>query len=681
MDGPKTNSIDQLAINTIRTLSMDAVQAANSGHPGTPMALAPVAYTLWQRVLKFNPDNVSWPNRDRFVLSAGHASMLLYSLLHLTGVKAGNGEPAVTLDDIRHFRQVGSHCPGHPEYRHTAGVETTTGPLGQGCSNSVGMAIAARYLANRFNRPEFAVFDYDVYALCSDGDMMEGVSSEAASIAGHLALGNLCWIYDNNNISIEGHTSLAFTEDVGARFRAYAWNVEHVRDANDCDALFAALGRFRQNRKSPTLIIVDSHIAYGAPHKQDTAAAHGEPLGESEVKLAKKFYGWPEDAKFLIPDGVRVHFDSQFGARGRKLSADWYAGLKAYRERYRDLAQGLDQLESGELPRDWDSNLPDFPADAKGMATREASAKVLNAIAAHVPWLLGGSGDLAPSTKTLIDGGGDFEPGNIGRNLHFGVREHGMGAITNGIALSKLRPYCATFLIFSDYMRPPIRLAAMMELPVVYVFTHDSIGLGEDGPTHQPIEQLAGLRAIPGLVTIRPADANEVREAWRFAMESKRPTALSLSRQALPVVDRKDCGPASGLQRGAYILADAPKGAPDVILLASGSEVQLCMDARDRLGKDGIRTRVVSMPSWELFDEQDPAYRNQILPTSIRARVSVEAASLFGWDRYVGRDGARIGMTTFGASGPYKDVYRHFGITVEHVVEAAKEQVARNKDG
>ncbi len=681
MDGPKSNSIDQLAINTIRTLSMDAVQAANSGHPGTPMALAPVAYTLWQRILKFNPDNVSWPNRDRFVLSAGHASMLLYSLLYLTGVKAGNGEAAVTLDDIRHFRQIGSHCPGHPEYRHTAGVETTTGPLGQGCSNSVGMAIAARYLANRFNRPEFAVFNYDVYALCSDGDMMEGVASEAASIAGHLALDNLCWIYDNNNISIEGHTNLAFTEDVGARFRAYGWNVEHVRDANDCDALFAALGRFRQNRKSPTLIIVDSHIAYGAPNKHDTAAAHGEPLGEPEVKLAKQFYGWPEDAKFLVPDGVREHFDEQFGARGRKLSADWYAGLKSYRERYADLAQELDRIENDELPRNWDGDLPDFPADAKGMATREASGKVLNAIAAHVPSFLGGSGDLAPSTKTLINGAGDFEGGNTGRNLHFGVREHAMGSISNGLALSKLRPYCATFLIFSDYMRPSIRLAAMMELPVVYVFTHDSIGLGEDGPTHQPIEQLASLRAMPGLVTIRPADANETREAWRFAMQSKRPTALSLSRQALPVLDRKMYGSASGLQRGAYVLADADKGAPDVILITSGSEVPLCTEARDRLAKDGIRARVVSMPSWELFEEQEPAYRNQVLPPAVRARVSVEAASPFGWDRYVGRDGARIGMTTFGASGPYKDVYRHFGITVEHIVDTAKEQVARNKGG
>ncbi|HEX5279170.1 MAG TPA: transketolase [Micropepsaceae bacterium] len=681
MDGPKSNSIDQLAINTIRTLSMDAVQAANSGHPGTPMGLAPVAYTLWQRVLKFNPDNVAWPNRDRFVLSAGHASMLLYSLLHLTGVKAGNGEAAVTLDDIRHFRQIGSHCPGHPEYRHTAGVETTTGPLGQGCSNSVGMAIAARYLANHFNRPEFALFDYDVYALCSDGDMMEGVASEAASIAGHLALGNLCWLYDNNNISIEGHTSLAFTEDVGARFRAYGWNVEHVRDANDCDALFAALGGFRQNRKAPTLIIVDSHIAYGAPHKQDTKEAHGEPLGEPEVKLAKQFYGWPEDAKFLVPDGVREHFDAQFGARGRKLSADWYAGLKTYRQHYPDLGQELDRIGSDELPKNWDSDVAEFPADAKGMATREASGKVLNAIAPHIPWLLGGSGDLAPSTKTLIAGAGDFEGGNTGRNLHFGVREHAMGAISNGLALSKLRPYCATFLIFSDYMRPSIRLAAMMELPVVYVFTHDSIGLGEDGPTHQPIEQLPSLRAMPGLVTMRPADANEVREAWLYAMQSKRPTALSLSRQGLPVLDRKTYAPASGLRRGAYVLADAEKGTPDVILIASGSEVPLCIEARDRLAKDGIRARVISMPSWELFEEQEPAYRNQVLPPNVRARVSVEAASPFGWDRYVGPDGARIGITTFGASGPYKEVYRHFGITTEHIVEAAKEQAARNKGG
>jgi transketolase len=673
--------MDRLAIDTIRTLSMDAVEAANSGHPGTPMALAPVGYTLWQRVLRFNPDNTHWPNRDRFVLSAGHACMLLYSVLHLAGVKDRTGEPAVSIEDIRKFRQIGSRCPGHPEYRHTAGVETTTGPLGQGCGNSVGMAMAARFLAQRFNRPDFAAFDYDVYALCSDGDMMEGIASEAASIAGHLSLGNLCWIYDNNNITIEGHTSLAFTEDVGARFRAYGWNVERVGDANDCDRLFGAIDRFRQNRKVPALIIVDSHIAYGAPHKQDTASAHGEPLGESEVKLAKRVYGWPEDAKFLVPDGVRERFDAQFGARGRKLCAEWYAGFEKYRQRYPDLARELDQMQNHELPKGWDSDITDFPPDPKGMATREASGKVLNAIAPHIPWLLGGSGDLAGSTKTLISGGGDFENESAGRNLHFGVREHSMGAISNGLALCDLRSYCATFLIFSDYMRPPMRLAAMMELPVVYVFTHDSIGLGEDGPTHQPVEQLAGLRAVPGLVTIRPADANEVQEAWRFAIESKRPTALSLSRQALPTFDRKIYGSSSGLRRGAYILADAEKSAPDVILIATGSEVTLCVAAREQLNNEGIRARVVSMPSWELFEEQEQSYREEIFPSGIRARVSVEAASPFGWDRYVGSGGARIAMTTFGASGPYKEVFRHFRITVEHIVEAAKDQVVRNKGG
>lgn len=681
MDRPKIDSIDQLAIDTIRTLSMDAVEAANSGHPGTPMALAPVAYTLWQRVLRYNPDNASWPNRDRFVLSAGHASMLLYSVLHLAGVKTPNGDPAVTLDDIRHFRKIGSHCPGHPEFRHTTGVETTTGPLGQGCSTSVGMAMAARFLGVRYNRAEFPVFDYDVYALCSDGDMMEGISSEAASIAGHLALGNLCWIYDSNNISIEGHTSLAFTEDVGARFRAYGWNVDHVRDANDCDAFFAALERFRANRNAPSLIIVNSHIGYGAPHKQDQASAHGEALGESEVRLAKKFYGWPEDAKFLVPEGVREHFDAQLGARGRQICAEWYSGLQKYRALHPELAHELDLIESGELPNDWAAGLKDFPADEKGMATREASGKVLNAIAAQVPWMLGGSGDLAPSTKTLISGAADFENERPGRNLHFGVREHAMGAISNGLALSMLRPFCATFLIFCDYMRPSIRLAAMMELPVVYVFTHDSIGLGEDGPTHQPVEQLTGLRAMPGLVTIRPADANEVREAWSFAMQSKRPVALSLSRQSLPVLDRNVFASANGLRRGAYVLTDAKGGAPDVILLSTGSEVPLCIAASKQLEDAGISARIVSMPSWELFEEQDPAYRDQVLPPSVPARVSVEAASPVGWDRYTGRNGVRIAMTTFGASGPYKEVYRHFGITVEHIVEAAKQQVARNKDG
>ena len=680
-EAPQAISIDQLAINTIRTLSMDAVQAANSGHPGTPMALAPVIYTLWQRALRYDPGNTAWPNRDRFVLSAGHASMLLYSVLHLSGVRDAKGAEAVSLEDVRHFRKIGSHCPGHPEYRHTAGVETTTGPLGQGCGNSVGMAMAARFLAQRFNRPEFTAFDYKVYVICSDGDMMEGVASEAASIAGHLALGNLCWIYDNNHITIEGNTGLAFTENVGDRFRAYGWNVEHIRDANDCESLAAAIGRFRQNRKAPTLIIVDSHIAYGAPHKQDTAAAHGEALGETEVALTKRFYGWPEDAKFLVPDGVRERFDAQSGERGRKLWADWNSGLAKYRKLYPDLAREIDQMQADELPEGWDANLPDFPVDAKGMATREASGKVLNALAPHYPWLIGGAGDLAGSTKTLISGAEDFESGLSGRNLHFGVREHGMGAISSGLALSKLRPYCATFLIFSDYMRGSIRVAALMELPVIYVFTHDSIGLGEDGPTHQPIEQLVGLRAIPNLVTIRPADANEVKEAWRYAIESQRPTALSLTRQSVPTLDRSIFAPASNLRRGAYILCDDSNGAPDVILIGTGSEVSLCVGARDRLNQQGIRTRVVSMPSWELFEDQDKAYREHVFPPACRARVSVEAASPLGWDRYVGPDGARIGMTTFGASGPYQDVYRHFNITVDHIVETAKEQLARNKGG
>jgi len=678
---PHARSIDQLAIDTIRTLSMDAVQAANSGHPGTPMALAPVIYTLWQRALRYDPENIAWPNRDRFVLSAGHASMLLYSVLHLAGVKDAQGAEAVSLEDIRQFRKIGSHCPGHPEYRHTAGVETTTGPLGQGCGNSVGMAMAARFLAQRYNRPEFTVFDYDVYVICSDGDMMEGVASEAASIAGHLSLGNLCWIYDNNNITIEGSTGLAFTENVGDRFRAYGWNVEHIADANDCESLSAAMDRFRQNRNAPTLIIVDSHIAYGAPHKQDTAAAHGEALGESEVALAKRFYGWPEDAKFLVPEGVRERFDGQLGERGRKLCADWNSRFAQYRQTNPDLAREIDQMQSNRLPEGWDSDLPDFPADTKGMATREASGKVLNAIAPHYPWLIGGAGDLAGSTKTLISGAGDFEAEKSGRNLHFGVREHAMGAISSGLALSKLRPYCATFLIFSDYMRGSIRVAALMELPVIYIFTHDSIGLGEDGPTHQPIEQLVGLRAIPNLVTIRPADANEVREAWRFAIESERPTALSLSRQSVLTVDRKIFRSASNLRRGAYILCDDSSGAPDVILIGTGTEVPLCLGARDKLNQQGIRARVVSMPSWELFEEQDKAYRDEVLPPGCLARISVEAASPIGWDRYVGPDGTRIAMTTFGASGPYQDVYRHFRITIDHVVEAAKEQVLRNKGG
>jgi transketolase len=660
---------------------MDAVEAAKSGHPGTPMAMAPVVYTLWQHFLRFNPDDPSWPNRDRFVLSAGHASMLLYTVLHLAGVKGPDGAPAVTLEDIKKFRQLGSHCPGHPEYRHTAGVETTTGPLGQGCGNSVGMAMAARFFAQHFNQPDFPLFDYNVYALCSDGDMMEGVGSEAASIAGHLSLGNLCWIYDNNTVTIEGHTDLAFSENVGARFLAYGWNVERVGDPNDCARLAEAVEKFRAGSKVPTLIIVDSHIGYGAPHKQNTAAAHGEPLGEEEVRLAKRFYGWPEDAKFLVPEGVRERFDEGGGARGRKAAADWYEQRDAYRRKYPALAGTLDMMEEGALPAGWDQDLPLFPPDAKGMGSREASAKALNAIAPRYPWLMGGAADLSPSTRTAMKDGGDFEDEKAGRNLHFGVREHAMGAILNGLAISKLRPFGATFLIFSDYMKPAIRLAALMQVPTIYVFTHDSIGLGEDGPTHQPVEQLTQLRAVPGLVTIRPADANETVEAWRFAIASKRPCALVLTRQALPTLDRGRYASASNLARGAYVLAGADNNpAPDVILIATGSEVTLCVRAHEQLAKEGVEARLVSMPSWELFEEQDQGYRDFVLPPRVASRVSVETASPIGWDRYVGPSGARIAMTSFGASAPYQDLFRHFGFTVEHVLAAARDQIQRQKE-
>jgi transketolase len=677
---PDPRSIDQLAIDTIRTLSMDAVEAAKSGHPGTPMALAPVAYTLWQHFLRFNPDNPRWPNRDRFVLSAGHASMLLYSLLHLAGVKDDHGQPAVSLDDIKRFRQLGSRCPGHPEYGHTAGVETTTGPLGQGCGNSVGMAIAQRFLAKRYNREGFPLFDYRIYALCSDGDMMEGLSSEAASIAGHLSLGNLCWIYDNNNVSIEGHTDLAFREDVAMRFKGYGWNVERVGDANDGERLAESFQNFIDDGEVPFLIIVDSHIGYGAPHKQDTAEAHGEALGEEEVRLAKRFYGWPEDAKFLVPEGVRARFDQAIGARGRKLSQNWYKLAERFGAKFPDLWVEVQRMDSGALPEQWDQDIPAFPVDAKGLATRESSAKVLNAIAPRYPWLLGGAGDLAPSTKTLIKDGGDFESEKSGRNLHFGVREHAMGAILNGLAVSGLRPYGATFLIFSDYMKPPMRLAAMMQLPVIYIFTHDSIGLGEDGPTHQPIGQMTQLRAIPGLITLRPADANEVAEAWRVAIHSKRPTALVLTRQAVPTLERPAHAGASGVRRGAYILADCETGDPEVILIGTGSEVSLCAHAYAELKKQGVRARLVSMPSWELFEAEDQAYRDFVLPPQVRARVSVEAASPIGWDRYVGASGERIAMMSFGASAPYNDLYRHFGFTVERVLAAAKNQIEKHKE-
>jgi len=683
---PKPQDPDLLVINTIRTLAMDAVQAANSGHPGTPMALAPVVYCLWQDFLRFDPEDPIWPNRDRFVLSNGHASMLLYSMLHLTGVKAVNsqyerqGELSVKLDDIKHFRQLGSKCPGHPEYRLTSGVETTTGPLGQGVATSVGMAIAGRWQAAYFNRPGFELFDYDVYALCGDGDMMEGITGEAASLAGHLGLANLCWVYDNNKISIEGNTAWAFSDDTATRFIGYGWNVTRVGDANDLDMLRRAFQVFKHTTDRPTLIIVDSHIAYGAPNKQDTGAAHGEPLGEEEIRLTKRFYGWPEDAKFLVPDGVREHLRDGVGRRGRELHAAWLTRYEDYRKQYGELADHLHRMQHRQLPDGWDRDLPSFPADPKGMAGRDASGKALNAIARNLPWLVGGAGDLAPSTKTRLtfDGAGDLTPEHPGgRNMHFGVREHAMAAAVNGMSLSKVRGFGSGFLIFSDYARPAIRLSAIMEIPTIHVFTHDSIGVGEDGPTHQPVEQLPSLRAIPGLITIRPADANEVVEAWRVIMWLQhQPVALVLSRQAIPVFDRSRYAAASGVAKGAYVLADAEGGKPDVILVASGSEVSLCVEAFERLKTDGIRARVVSMPSWELFEQQNHSYRDDVLPPEVTARVSVEQASTFGWERYVGRGGTRIGMQTFGASAPLKELQKKFGFTVDHVVEAARDQVA-----
>ena len=650
------------------------------------MGLAPTAYTLWQQYLRYDPDDPAWPNRDRFVLSVGHASMLLYALLHLAGVAAVDadrervGGPAVTLEDIEHFRQLDSKTPGHPEYRVTSGVETTTGPLGQGCGNSVGMAIASRWLAARYNRPGFELFDYDVYVLCGDGDLMEGVASEAASLAAHLRLSNLCWIYDSNRISIEGGTDLAFSEDVGARFAAYGWNVVHVPDANDTQTIARALEAFRNTHDRPTFIVVNSHIAYGSPHKQDDASAHGEPLGEDEVRLTKRAYGWPEDAHFLVPQGVYEHFRAGLGARGKALRDSWHDTLQRYRAQHPDLADEIESIERRANPAGWDASLPVFDADAKGIATRESSAKVLNAIAQHLPWVLGGAADLAPSTKTRLTftDAGDLEadtPG--GRNLHFGVREHAMGSIVNGLALCKLRAYGSTFLIFSDYMKPPIRLSALMELPAIWIFTHDSVGLGEDGPTHQPIEQLVTLRATPGLIVLRPADANEVRAAWRVMIDLvDRPACLVLTRQAVPTLDRTRYAPAEGLARGAYVLSD-PERTPDVILIGTGSEVNLCVQAQDALAREGIAARVVSMPSWELFEAQDETYRESVLPPSITARVSVEMGSVVGWDRYVGSSGASIGMRSFGASAPLKDVLAKFGFSVGRVVEVARAQVMR----
>ncbi|MBI2889577.1 MAG: transketolase [Nitrospirae bacterium] len=664
---------------------MDAVQQANSGHPGTAMAMAPVVYCLWQRFLRFDPGDPIWPNRDRFVLSIGHASMLLYSLLHLTGVKAVNakyenlGAPSVSLDDIRRFRQLDSKCPGHPEYRWTSGVETTTGPLGQGVATSVGMAIAGQWMAAHFNRPGFEMFNYRVFALCGDGDMMEGVSAEAASLAGHLRLSNLCWIYDNNKITIEGHTEWAFSEDVATRFMSYGWNVTRVGDANDLEMLDRALRTFEATRDRPTLIIVDSHIAYGAPNRQDTSAAHGEPLGEAEIRLAKRSYGWPEGVQFRVPAEVVEHFAQGVGRRGKGLRDEWFARYESYRGAHPELGDELLRMQRRDLPADWDRNLPSFPPDPKGLAGRDASGKVLNALARGTAWLMGGSADLAPSTKTRLtfEGAGDFAAADrAGRNLHFGIREHAMGAILNGLSLSKVRPFGSGFLIFSDYSRPAIRLSALMEIPVIYIFTHDSIGVGEDGPTHQPIEQLASLRAIPGLVTLRPADANEIVEAWKIVMELQHePAALVLSRQAVPTLDRSRYASAAGVRRGAYVLVDAEGGEPEVLLLASGSEVDLCVKAFEILSARGVKARVVSMPSWEMFERQDAGYRESVLPSAVKARVAVEQAATFGWERYAGLTGTILGMSTFGASAPLKELQKKFGFTADRVVAAALDQV------
>jgi transketolase len=680
-------NIDQLCINTIRTLSIDGVQQANSGHPGAPMGLAAVVYELWQKYLKYDPANPVWPNRDRFVLSAGHASMLLYSTLHLTGVRAYTSEgkvskePAILMDEIKRFRQLDSKTPGHPESHITSGVETTTGPLGQGAGNSVGMAIASKWLAANYNQPGFEIFDFKTYAVCGDGDLMEGVASEAASLAGHLRLGNLCWIYDNNHVTLDGPASWSFSEDVMTRFLGYGWNVTRVADANDLMMLARAYETFLKTTDRPTLIVVDSHIGYGSPHKQDSYEAHGEPLGAEEVKLAKENYEWPDDAKFLVPDGVYQHFNDGIGKRGGDAHAQWVKLWGDYQAKFPELAKQLELMQKRELPEGWDKNLPVFPADAKGMASRESSGKTANALAKNIPWLIGGSADLAKSNKTNLEfpGAGDFLPGEYkGRNLHYGVREHAMGAAMNGMVLTKLRPFGGTFFNFSDYVKPAIRLGALMEQPVIYVFTHDSIGLGEDGPTHQPIEQLAALRAMPNILVLRPGDANEVVEAWKLAISHVHgPTALVLSRQAMPTFDRTKFAAASGVAKGAYVLSDAPGGKPDLILVGTGTELSLCVAAQEKLAAEGVKARVVSIPSFELFERQDSAYKESVLPAVVTARVTVEMASTFGWDRYAGAKGKMIGMHTFGASAPLKDLLKKFGFTVENVVAKAKEVMGK----
>jgi transketolase len=680
-------TLDQLCINTIRTLSIDAVQQANSGHPGAPMGLAPVVYSLWQFFLRYDPADPLWPNRDRFVLSAGHASMLLYSTLHLAGVRAANknGEVqkdlSVPMDEIKRFRQLGSRTPGHPESHMTTGVETTTGPLGQGIANSVGMAIASKWLASNFNQPGFELFNFNVYAVCGDGDLMEGVGGEAASLAGHLGLSNLCWIYDNNRVTLDGPASWSFSEDMMTRFVGYGWNVTRVSDANDLLQLSRGYKTFLNTTDKPTLIVVDSHIGYGSPHKQDSYEAHGEPLGEAEVKLAKQSYGWPEDAKFLVPDGVYQNFQNGVGARGAEGSTKWNALFAEYTKKFPELAARLNKMQKRALPDGWDKNLPNFPADPKGMATRESSGKVLNALAQNIPWLVGGSADLAKSNKTnlVFEGAGDFFTNEFkGRNIHFGVREHGMGAAVNGLTLSGLRGFSATFFNFSDYMRASMRLAALMEIPVLFIFTHDSIGVGEDGPTHQPVEQLAAFRAMPNMLVFRPGDANEVTEAYKVAVQHAHgPSTLVFSRQPMPTVDRTKYAPASGVAKGGYVLADADGGKPEVILMGTGTELQHCVAAYEKLKAEGIKARVVSMPCLEIFDQQDAAYKENVLPAAVTARVSIEMAATFGWDRYVGPKGKIIGMHSFGASAPLKDLLPKFGFGPDYVVTAAKQLLGR----
>jgi transketolase len=679
------DKLDQLAINTIRTLSIDAIGQAKSGHPGAPMALAPLAYTLWNRVMRFDPADPIWPDRDRFILSNGHASMLLWSVLFLTQTQAVNaeyervGKPAVTLDDIKHFRQLGSKAPGHPEYHWVSGVEATTGPLGQGVAMSVGFAMARKWLADRYNKPGFSIFDYNIYAVCGDGCLMEGVASEAASLAGHLGLDDLCWIYDNNHITLDGPTRVTFTEDVTARFLGYGWNVLRVGDANDLERIEHALEVFRQTRGRPTLIVLDTHIGYGSPHLVDTSAVHGEPLSEEETRLTKRAYGWPEDAKFLVPDGVLDHFRQGIGARGAAARQAWESLFANYRKQHPALATEIDQMQRRDLPEGWDRNLPSFKPDAKGMAGRDASGQVLNVLAQNIPWFLGGSADLGSSNRTTLkfEGVGEMQsatPG--GRNIRFGVREHAMCAIVNGLALSKLRPFGATFFIFSDYARPAIRLSALMELPSLFVFTHDAMGDGEDGPTHQPIEQLIAMRAIPGMTMLRPADANEVVEAYHTVLQFRhRPAALALSRQLLPIFDRSKYASGEGVARGAYVMADAPGGSPQILLIASGSEVALAIDAHETLIAGGIRSRVVSMPSWELFEQQPQNYRESVLPREVSARIAIEQGSTLGWDRYVGAAGKVVGMHTFGASAPLKELQRKFGFEPERIVALAKEML------